>query len=389
MALPCFTPIITVHTLTARPCGRWNERLDLILHERQSQNRAGSACRSREGELSQVATTTQVNVRNYPSDRIARGWYQIGWSADFPVGVPVPLRYFERALVAYRGMSGEMHVMDAFCRHLGAHLGYGGCVEGESIRCPYHGWLWDADGHNSDIPYSEQRKMDNLKLGVWQCREVDDVVIVYFDPDGGTPGVAPESFARCETEVWPPHPDATRLWTSLEMVPQMASDNVPDAEHFKYVHQAPEGARVVSYGIEGDLFKSDYKIRFGAGMESTWATPLGPIDGDIQTEAYGVGLSWNHLGGFDDVYSVLGTTPVTPHLTDVRITVWVSRTRGDGNPLSADIRDRWVRQQHGQVEADLRIWEHQTFVDRPPFAKSESEPMRAFRRWAKAFYETR
>jgi nitrite reductase/ring-hydroxylating ferredoxin subunit len=48
-------------------------------------------------------------------------------------------------LVAYRQSDGQPVVLDARCAHLGADLG-GGCIEGDSIRCPFHGWVFGPDG---------------------------------------------------------------------------------------------------------------------------------------------------------------------------------------------------------------------------------------------------
>jgi 3-ketosteroid 9alpha-monooxygenase subunit A len=78
------------------------------------------------------------------------GWFMIGWSAEFPTGEVRPLRYFGEDLVAYRDESGELHVMTAHCRHLGAHIGHGGKVIGDCVECPFHGWRWGPDG-NLDI----------------------------------------------------------------------------------------------------------------------------------------------------------------------------------------------------------------------------------------------
>ena len=64
--------------------------------------------------------------------------------------------YFDRHLVAWRDDAGELHVQDPFCPHLGAHLGHGGTVEDCQIVCPFHGWKFDAEGVNTEIPYSER-----------------------------------------------------------------------------------------------------------------------------------------------------------------------------------------------------------------------------------------
>jgi phenylpropionate dioxygenase-like ring-hydroxylating dioxygenase large terminal subunit len=39
-----------------------------------------------------------------------------------------PRHYFGRELVLYRSASGEVSVVDAYCPHLGAHLGPGGPI---------------------------------------------------------------------------------------------------------------------------------------------------------------------------------------------------------------------------------------------------------------------
>ena len=68
------------------------------------------------------------------------GWFCVGYPEDFPTGEPKALFYFDRHLVAWRDETGELHVQDPFCPHLGAHLGHGGKVEGCEIVCPFHGW---------------------------------------------------------------------------------------------------------------------------------------------------------------------------------------------------------------------------------------------------------
>ena len=77
------------------------------------------------------------------------GWFMVGWSPEFPVGEVRPLHYFGEDLVAYRDESGELHVLEAHCKHLGAHIGHGGTVVGDCVQCPFHGWRWGPDGTNS------------------------------------------------------------------------------------------------------------------------------------------------------------------------------------------------------------------------------------------------
>jgi len=84
------------------------------------------------------------------------GWFQVGWSTDFGPDSVKPLRYFDTDLVAYRGKDGVVRIHDAYCEHLGAHLGYGGCVTDAGLQCPFHGWVWAPDGSNASIPYQDR-----------------------------------------------------------------------------------------------------------------------------------------------------------------------------------------------------------------------------------------
>lgn len=53
-------------------------------------------------------------------------------------------------------MKGDVHVLDAYCPHLGANLGIGGLVKGDCIECPFHLWAFrGSDGQCVNIPYSD------------------------------------------------------------------------------------------------------------------------------------------------------------------------------------------------------------------------------------------
>ncbi len=88
---------------------------------------------------------------------IPNGWYAICWSRQLQDGEVQSVHYFGEDLVVFRTRSGQARVLDAYCSHLGAHLGEGGRVVGETIQCPYHAWQYDGEtGVCAKIPYCEQ-----------------------------------------------------------------------------------------------------------------------------------------------------------------------------------------------------------------------------------------
>src|SRR5919206_5145864 len=65
-------------------------------------------------------------------------WLAVHRSEDLPNGQAKPLRVMSEDYTLYRGESGRAQVFDYRCPHRGAqlHLGW---VEGDAIRCLYHG----------------------------------------------------------------------------------------------------------------------------------------------------------------------------------------------------------------------------------------------------------
>ena len=64
---------------------------------------------------------------------------------------PVPVRLLGQSLVLWRSEAGTVSLFNDRCPHRGARLSMG-CVRGESLQCPYHGWRFDGQGHCVGIP---------------------------------------------------------------------------------------------------------------------------------------------------------------------------------------------------------------------------------------------
>src|ERR1700733_12364864 len=88
--------------------------------------------------------------------RYTQGWFQVAWSRELAAGTVRRLQYFGTELVLFRGRDAIARVANAHCPHLGAHLGLGGVVEENCIRCPFHGWKFDGEGNCANIPYSNR-----------------------------------------------------------------------------------------------------------------------------------------------------------------------------------------------------------------------------------------
>src|SRR5437764_477105 len=54
-------------------------------------------------------------------------------------------------LIAFRDSQGRPGMLGAHCAHRGAGLFFGRNEE-DGLRCVYHGWKYDVDGHCVDMP---------------------------------------------------------------------------------------------------------------------------------------------------------------------------------------------------------------------------------------------
>src|SRR4026208_362170 len=78
-------------------------------------------------------------------------WQPVYHGADVAQGEGKPLRILGENLTLYRGASGALHLVDGYCPHRGTRLSTGS-VEGEAIRCFYHGWKVAEGGQGGEAP---------------------------------------------------------------------------------------------------------------------------------------------------------------------------------------------------------------------------------------------
>jgi len=108
-----------------------------------------------------------------PADRFPlhpAAWFLFCHARDLDRG-PITREFLGKQLVAFRTATGTTAVMDARCSHLGADLGRGS-VHNNCLRCPFHHWDYDTDGHcvhipaQSEIPkFARQRTYPTAAIG--------------------------------------------------------------------------------------------------------------------------------------------------------------------------------------------------------------------------------
>ncbi|WP_321392569.1 Rieske 2Fe-2S domain-containing protein [Emcibacter sp.] len=312
-----------------------------------------------------------------------RGWFVIAEACELDNG-PVPVRFFGQDFALYRGESGRVVLLDAYCSHMGTHLAAGSStaiakmgkqIEGDSIRCPYHAWKFGPDGACEDIPYFEGRCPTAANIGAYTVREVMGCIMMWHDPEGGAPDYDPPFLSEWNDPSWV-HWKLDHLG-ELDIHPQEVLDNMADAHHLGPTHGSPSEYfenewRDHIYIQRQGGFHRDYQADI---MTITWYT--GP----------GLLLSKQQLGDHL-VYEFIANTPVE----DGRTKVWhgVLAPAASAPPSEACIAA--AREAQAQALSafaqDFDVWKHkrpalqilQVLKD-GPFGKG--------RTWYKQFYNPR
>jgi 3-ketosteroid 9alpha-monooxygenase subunit A len=312
----------------------------------------------------------------YDVDAYPVGWYFVAFSDEIGPSSVTHVHYFGQELVLYRGASGAVHIVDAFCPHQGAHLGWGGKVKGDDIVCPFHGWQWGPDGSNAAIPYAP-RDCEAL-LPVWPARELDGMIFAWYHLDRAAPSWEPQPVPEFSQPDYPPAWRSEPIELTVNL--QDTFENGVDAAHFVSVHRAFEMPKVEIVLNEGPHFIADLP-------DQKLRSDRGPFDASVSSDYWGLGIDIARMrSGFLSIVYLMLQTPVDEERIRVRFHITVKRLSSE-NPGAES--PEWVARIGAGIVDEFRndkvIWDHKIYRNRPRLAESEG-PVREFRLWARQFY---
>ncbi len=96
------------------------------------------------------ARLTEVGRGTPMGELLRRYWHPVGLAED-ATSAPRAVRVLGEDLILFRDGQGRAGLVYPRCCHRGTTLYYGK-VEERGIRCCYHGWLFDVEGHCLEMP---------------------------------------------------------------------------------------------------------------------------------------------------------------------------------------------------------------------------------------------
>ncbi len=306
----------------------------------------------------------------FPFPRYPNGWFQVAYSDELAPGTVVPLRYFGRDLVLFRTEAGIAQVLDAHCPHMGAHLGHGGAVVGECLRCPFHAWEFDGGGACAKIPYAEKIP-PRARVRAWPVSEVNGLVMVWHHAEDAPPAWQLPVLPEIGSDAWTPY--EKRRWTIRTHNQEMA-ENAVDAAHFFYVHGTAEMPSTTAT-FDGPILH--------VVSDTLMTTRGGKVKGSIESVSHGFGFATTRFRGIVETLLVASVTTIDEEHVDARFAFTVKKL--PHKDVTTTVGKAFIAEIERQVGQDIPIWENKRYVS-PPLLCDGDGPIGMFRKWVKQFY---
>jgi 5,5'-dehydrodivanillate O-demethylase oxygenase subunit len=233
------------------------------------------------------------------------------------------VRLLGEELTLYRGASGRPYLVGNRCAHRSTLL-HTGWIEGEEIRCMYHGWCYDGTGRCTQRPAEHDSGPPKIKIAGYPVHEYAGLLFAYLG-EGAPPAFElprKDAFERpggvivARAEIW------NCNW--FQMV-----ENSMDAVHVSFVHQTGRSGTFIENVTQAipelEFLETEAGIRQiatrGAGnvRVSDWTFPNnnhisvpGLVKGDpwIDVGHWNTPLDDDATGRFN-IWSVPSTDPET------------------------------------------------------------------------------
>jgi len=135
-------------------------------------------------------------------------WHPVHRAEELAPGRAKPIRIMGEDFTLYRGTRGTPHVVAFRCAHRGTQLS-AGWVEGDSIRCMYHGWLYDSTGQCLEQPAEEESFAKKVRIRSYPTEECLGLIFAYFGEGKAPPFPRYPHFEKegvlevLPVQVWP------------------------------------------------------------------------------------------------------------------------------------------------------------------------------------------
>lgn len=157
-------------------------------------------------------------------------WYVAGWSNEL-ADKPVARIVIGEPLVLWRTGDGTAIAIEDRCPHRHAPLSRGR-LEGDSIRCMYHGLRFAADGSCREVPGTDAIPPNSTARTFPVVEKWSWLWVWMGDPAGADPALIPDAFG-IDDPAWLMNAGAIDYAADYQLI----NDNLTDLGHLDFVHE--------------------------------------------------------------------------------------------------------------------------------------------------------
>ena len=202
---------------------------------------------------------TQVSRGTPCGELLRRYWHPVAAAAELTDEKPIKaVKVLNEELVIYRDKAGRYGLVGEHCPHRLASLAYGR-VDAQGIRCPYHGWKFDAWGKCLEQPAEPRDSTfkQRIKHVAYPVEYLGGLIYAYLGP-------APAPLLpRWDVLGW----EHGRRWIVKESVIDcnwlQPMENSVDPSHLFWLHgdTAHLAPRVKKYAEKHEFIRFEYGIK--------------------------------------------------------------------------------------------------------------------------------
>ncbi|MDH3655154.1 MAG: Rieske 2Fe-2S domain-containing protein [Myxococcales bacterium] len=337
-------------------------------------------------------------------------WFHLAAFSEFKDDEIRSFKFLGHDIIAFKTGDDSITVMDAYCPHLGAHLGRdakgkNNRLKNGCVQCPYHHLTFDAEGTCVEGP--GQASVPKAKVFTWETEIVEGLVFVYHHKDK-----LPSTWKI--SEFFHPQGTWSRPYKSYQGVhpihPQDAAENSVDTLHFRTLHQFHRVDQVTEAVADRQHFYQTLHIGKMGILPKLMRNV--PIYSEVTEAAVGVGFPMAHNrfhpSGLQ-VNHLVFLTPIDETSTnfwfyfqvsfdDVKVPRFLRKRKAQIERLLHErikrAVDRAVHRAAYTVlspmfvlinSQDLDIWSNKSYCDKPVVLGNDGN-IRSFRKWCKQFY---
>ena len=167
---------------------------------------------------------------------IKDAWYVAGWASEVQAEKPLARLFLNEPVVLYRKADGAPVALEDRCCHRLAPLS-AGRIEGDDLRCMYHGLKFDASGKCIDIP-GQDRIPPSMKVRSYPVVEKQKLLWIWL----GDPALAQESGILDWPYLDSPDWRYCQGYLHYQANYLLIVDNLMDFSHLSFVHEKTIGS---------------------------------------------------------------------------------------------------------------------------------------------------